>query len=40
MAVSPQFFQENPYLVPASNYQTCRIKVWNDSRIVLPVVTE
>ena len=40
MAVSPQFFQENPYIVPASEYQTCRIKVWNDSRIVLPVVAE
>jgi hypothetical protein len=38
MAVSPQFFQENPYLVPASDYQTCRIRVWNDSRIDIPVV--
>lgn len=38
MAVSPQFFQENPYLVPASDYQTCRIRVWNGSRIDIPVV--
>lgn len=38
MAMSPQFFQENPYTVPAKDYQPCRISVWNDSWIGLPVV--
>ena len=37
MAVSPQFFQENPYTVPAADYRTCRVTVWNDSWISLPV---
>ena len=38
MAMSPQFFQKNPYTVPASDYKTCRIKVYNDSWIGLPVI--
>ena len=38
MAVSPQSFQENPYTVPAAGYRTCRVRVWNDSWIALPVV--
>ena len=38
MAMSPQFFQENPYTVPAEDYQPCRVTVWNDSWIGLPIV--
>ena len=37
MAVSPQFFQENPYTVPASEYRPCKVNVWNDSWIGLRV---
>lgn len=37
MAVSPQFFQSNPYTVPASDYRSCRVTVWNDSWIGLPL---
>ncbi len=36
MAMSPQFFQENPYSVRASDYLPCEIKVWSDSRVVIP----
>ena len=36
MAMSPQFFQENPYTVPASSYQPCRITLFNDSWLSLP----
>lgn len=36
MAMSPQFFQDNPYAVPASDYRSCEIKVWNDSRVCIP----
>ncbi len=36
MAMSPQFFQENPYTVRASDYLPCEIKVWSDSRVVIP----
>ncbi len=39
MAVSPQFFQENPYTVPAADYRTCRVTVWNGSWISLPVAS-
>ncbi len=38
MAVSPQFFQENPYTVTADDYRPCRISVWNDSWIGLTVL--
>ncbi len=38
MATSPQFFQENPYTVPAADYRPCEIKVWNDSRVVIPAI--
>ena len=38
MAMSPQFYQENPYTVPSTEYKTCRIAVWNDSWIGLPVI--
>lgn len=38
MAVSPQFFQENPYTVPASDYKSCRITVGRDSWIDLPIL--
>lgn len=39
MAVSPQFFQENPYRVSASDYRPCRVSVWNDSWVGVPVVS-
>ncbi|MBP5559213.1 MAG: hypothetical protein J6X71_05555 [Bacteroidales bacterium] len=35
-AMSPQFFQDNPYAVSASDYRRCEIKVWSDSRVVIP----
>ena len=38
MAMSPQFFQENPYTVPVADYRKCRVTVWNDSWIGLPIV--
>ena len=38
MAMSPQFFQENPYTVSAADYQPCRVSVWNSSWIALPVI--
>lgn len=36
MAMSPQFFQDNPYTVRTSDYLPCEIKVWSDSRVVIP----
>ena len=39
MAMSPQFFQENPYTVRAADYRPCSIKVWSDSRVGIPVVS-
>lgn len=38
MALSPQFFQENPYTVLAADYLPCKIKVWNDSHVSIPVI--
>lgn len=40
IARSPQFFQENPYSVPAADYRPCKIKVWNDSCVRIPFVSE
>lgn len=38
MAMSPQFFQENPYRVPFSEYKTAGITVYNDSWIEIPIM--
>ena len=38
MAMSPQFFQENPYRVPFSEYRKAEIKVYNDSWIEIPII--
>ncbi len=38
MALSPQFFQNNPYEVPFSDYQKAEITLYNDSWIEIPIL--